>query len=182
MTLYIGGKNCHCKRRRKKNLMYLLKITDDRTFVPLRFVSENCGAVVAWDDSTKSVYITMPNNIPSSPGEILPTVERKSLGSEFKYKDLAVSFDEIIIEEIEKTNDVKITVKRQKPILKIPLFILELYNASGRSVKVRAFAIPSQSDTHKVVGSVFVSKSFCAESNVRNNTIHRRKVYKNWNV
>jgi len=49
----------------------------------------------------------MPNNIPSSPGEILPTVERKSLGSEFKYKDLAVSFDEIIIEEIEKTNDVK---------------------------------------------------------------------------
>jgi len=39
-------------------------------------------------------------------------------------------------------------------------FILELYNASGRSVKVRAFAIPSQSDTHKVVGSVFVSKSF----------------------
>jgi len=50
----------------------------------------------------------------------LPTVERKSLGSEFKYKDLAVSFDEIIIEEIEKTNDVKITVKA-KPILKIPL-------------------------------------------------------------
>jgi len=158
MTLYIGGKIAIVNGE-EKELDVPAEITDDRTFVPLRFVSENCGAVVAWDDSTKSVYITMPNNIPSSPGEILPTVERKSLGSEFKYKDLAVSFDEIIIEEIEKTNDVKITVKG-KTNIEDSTFILELYNASGRSVKVRAFAIPSQSDTHKVVGSVFVSKSF----------------------
>jgi len=59
MTLYIGGKIAIVNGE-EKELDVPAEITDDRTFVPLRFVSENCGAVVAWDDSTKSVYITMP--------------------------------------------------------------------------------------------------------------------------
>ncbi|MDR1159795.1 MAG: copper amine oxidase N-terminal domain-containing protein [Syntrophomonadaceae bacterium] len=35
-------------------------IQDDITFVPLRFVSENSGAVVAWDDTLRRVIITRP--------------------------------------------------------------------------------------------------------------------------
>lgn len=34
------------------------KIVNGRTFVPLRFVSENAGSNVEWDDSTKVIYIT----------------------------------------------------------------------------------------------------------------------------
>lgn len=34
------------------------KIVNSRTFVPLRFVSENAGANVVWDDSTRAIYIT----------------------------------------------------------------------------------------------------------------------------
>ena len=38
------------------------RIIDGRTLVPLRFVAENSGANVVWDDSTKSVYITKNTN------------------------------------------------------------------------------------------------------------------------
>ena len=34
------------------------EITDDRTFVPLRFVSESVGAEVDWDAATRTVIIT----------------------------------------------------------------------------------------------------------------------------
>lgn len=34
------------------------KIVNGRSFVPLRFVSENAGANVVWDDSTRAIYIT----------------------------------------------------------------------------------------------------------------------------
>jgi hypothetical protein len=34
------------------------KIVNGRTFVPLRFVSENAGANVVWEDATKTIYIS----------------------------------------------------------------------------------------------------------------------------
>ena len=33
-------------------------IIDGRTFVPVRFVADELGATVAWDDATKTVTIT----------------------------------------------------------------------------------------------------------------------------
>lgn len=42
-------------------------IVNDRTLVPIRFVSESLGAVVAWDDATSTVVITESNTAPSSP-------------------------------------------------------------------------------------------------------------------
>lgn len=36
----------------------LARLTGERTFVPLRFVSENLGAVVIWDESTRTINIT----------------------------------------------------------------------------------------------------------------------------
>ncbi|MBQ7794114.1 MAG: cell wall hydrolase [Clostridia bacterium] len=37
-------------------------IRNDRSYLPVRFVSETLGAGVAWDDSTKTVYITFAND------------------------------------------------------------------------------------------------------------------------
>lgn len=36
------------------------RIIDGRTFVPLRFISENIGAKVLWDGGTRTVIIDMP--------------------------------------------------------------------------------------------------------------------------
>jgi len=51
-------------------------IIDDRTMVPLRFVSENLGAVVDWDAEERAVYITSPEPIedeePEEPKEPMP--------------------------------------------------------------------------------------------------------------
>ena len=33
-------------------------IENDRTYTPIRFISENLGATVDWDDATKKVTIT----------------------------------------------------------------------------------------------------------------------------
>ncbi len=37
------------------------RITSDRTFIPLRFVSENMGATVEWNDADRSISITKDN-------------------------------------------------------------------------------------------------------------------------
>ena len=34
------------------------EILDGRTFIPLRFVSENLGATVKWDEASKTITIT----------------------------------------------------------------------------------------------------------------------------
>ena len=41
-----------------KTLGVPARITDDRTFIPLRFVSENMGAEVLWDGDTRTITIT----------------------------------------------------------------------------------------------------------------------------
>ncbi len=41
-----------------KNLDVAATIIDDRTMIPVRFVSENLGFVVGWDDATKTVSVT----------------------------------------------------------------------------------------------------------------------------
>ena len=40
-------------------------IKNDRTLIPVRFISEAIGAFVSWDDKTKSVQITSPEQVPS---------------------------------------------------------------------------------------------------------------------
>jgi type IV secretory pathway component VirB8 len=37
-------------------------IKDSRTFIPLRFISENLGYNVAWDGETRTITITTPEN------------------------------------------------------------------------------------------------------------------------
>lgn len=42
----------------KKNMEVAPKVVAGRTFVPLRFISENAGASVVWDGNKKSIYIS----------------------------------------------------------------------------------------------------------------------------
>ncbi len=42
-------------------LDYLAFIENRRTYLPLRFVSENLGATVTWDENTQTITITKQN-------------------------------------------------------------------------------------------------------------------------
>lgn len=48
-------------------------IRNDRTFVPIRFISENFGFDVDWDDETRSVLITAPKATPTPSPTPKPT-------------------------------------------------------------------------------------------------------------
>lgn len=85
------------------------EITDDRTFVPLRFVSESVGAEVDWDAATRTVTITYLVEDP--PQEILggsggTTKTTYKLGEKASYKDIVFTVDSITKEE-----DGKVIVK-----------------------------------------------------------------------
>lgn len=56
MELYIG-KNYALVNQDRKDFDVAPEITDGRTFVPLRFVSESVGAEVIWEAETRSIYI-----------------------------------------------------------------------------------------------------------------------------
>ncbi len=65
----IGGRFACLERdcRRGALMDVPAQLTDTRTFVPLRFVSNALGAQVAWDDATQTVTITDPATGPISP-------------------------------------------------------------------------------------------------------------------
>ncbi len=72
------------------------EITDDRTFVPLRFVSESVGAEVDWDAATRTVIITYlvedpTQEIPGGPGE----VKTYKLGEQVKFGDKVFTIEKI---------------------------------------------------------------------------------------
>lgn len=52
-------------------------ILRDRTLVPIRFVSENLGCKVSWDDVTKSVFITSPEEEAVSDIKLIEAIEGK---------------------------------------------------------------------------------------------------------
>ncbi|MDO5478567.1 MAG: discoidin domain-containing protein [Clostridia bacterium] len=60
--LQIRYKNVYVTTTKNGKLMYTLlappRITDNRTFVPIRFISEHLGYNVAWDGATQTVTIT----------------------------------------------------------------------------------------------------------------------------
>lgn len=57
-----------------KELDTAATITDGRTFVPLRFVSETLGSTIKWDGSTKTVTINTGDEVTSS---INPTINEE---------------------------------------------------------------------------------------------------------
>jgi tetratricopeptide (TPR) repeat protein len=61
VTLYVGS-NTAMVNGVNKTMQYAAEITNDRTYIPLRFVSENLGAEVNWDESTYTVFIKSSQN------------------------------------------------------------------------------------------------------------------------
>ena len=59
-----------------KSLDIPARITDDRTFIPLRFVSENMGATVDWEEESRLIKITAEIlEDPQDPNPALPNFE-----------------------------------------------------------------------------------------------------------
>ena len=56
------GSNAAVVNGVNKTMQYAAEITNDRTYIPLRFVSESLGAQVAWDESTYTVQISSGQN------------------------------------------------------------------------------------------------------------------------
>ncbi len=56
-------------------------IVNDRTMIPLRFIGEAIGSQVSWDDKTRSVYISSPEDVP--PAIIENVTFRKEKGYDF---------------------------------------------------------------------------------------------------
>jgi len=64
----------------KVNLDAEAEIVGGRTFVPLRFVSENAGADVSWDGARRTVYISYVNQV-------------RDLGEKSYFRDLEFTVD-----------------------------------------------------------------------------------------
>lgn len=82
------------------------EITDDRTFVPLRFVSESVGADVDWDPATRVITITFliespVGEIPGAGGDATKTTYK--LGEQVSYGDKVFTVNSINKEDDGKT-------------------------------------------------------------------------------
>lgn len=165
MILYIDGKIAYVNGE-EKELDVPAAITDDRTFVPLRFVSENCGADVGWEDSTKSVFITLPAEItqpiddkPGSPNIEIPPVEKKKLGEAMTYNKETFSFSVVALEDLSVAFDKKLIIKGSTDT-KDSTLMLEIFDETKRSVKTRAYAQPSVTGVYEFRASTYVPKTF----------------------
>ena len=64
VNIIICNKLVYVKDPKYGNIKYTLLnfpvITDNRTFIPVRFVSEQLGYKVAWDGEAQTITITKP--------------------------------------------------------------------------------------------------------------------------
>ncbi|TYQ14898.1 UNVERIFIED_CONTAM: copper amine oxidase-like protein [Acetivibrio alkalicellulosi] len=88
------GRNVAFVNGERRTLDVPPEITDNRTFVPLRFVSESIGADVGWDGVTRTVTITLSR-------EVL------KLGQQGTYKDRVFTVDSI--SDKDESNRIVIT-------------------------------------------------------------------------
>ncbi|NLP15305.1 MAG: copper amine oxidase N-terminal domain-containing protein [Clostridium sp.] len=166
MKLYIG-KTIAYVNSVEKTLDVPAEIADGRTFVPLRFVSENCGAEVKWDDSSKSVFITLPKEIalpdedvPGAPGTIdKPVIEEKKLGEKVIYNGMTFSFDSVELLDTPDVREKKLRIKGTTNVKDSTLW-LEVYDKYHAFVSVRAFAQSFHSDAYGFLATLYVSSSF----------------------
>jgi len=100
----------------KVNLDAEAEIVGGRTFVPLRFVSENAGADVSWDGARRTVYISYVNQV-------------RDLGEKSYFRDL-----EFTVDGWESEADGKILKVYGKVNLENKMLMIELYDSSRKYV------------------------------------------------
>ncbi|WP_313339149.1 beta-propeller domain-containing protein [Sedimentibacter sp.] len=79
------GKNKVMVNGEIKDIDVPTKMINSRTFAPLRFITENLGHDIKWDDSTNSVYITKKDNVPISQNKILTVGSKENLIALLEY-------------------------------------------------------------------------------------------------
>lgn len=132
------------------------EITNSRTFVPLRFVSENLGATVLWDGTTRTVSIDYKTNIANGTSIVEPGDEEIPASS-----GAIGTFD---------NGDIKIIIDRVKfDSQKKKFHIYGKANFNGKSVILRVY---DSQGNFKVadfvsIGSEQSMKSFEALVNTR---------------
>lgn len=78
------------------------EITDSRTFVPLRFVSENLGATVLWDGATRTVAIEYKaTSLIEEPGDEEVPATSGAIGV-FDNGDMRIVIDKVNFDSSEK--------------------------------------------------------------------------------
>ncbi|HHV30038.1 stalk domain-containing protein [Acetivibrio mesophilus] len=98
----------------KVNLDAEAEILGGRTFVPLRFVSENTGADVSWDGSRRAVHISYVDQV-------------RDLGEISYFREL-----EFTVDRWESKADGKILTVHGRVNLDDKMLMLEMYDSSRR--------------------------------------------------
>jgi len=104
------------------------KILSDRTFVPIRFISENFGYKVIWDGQTRSVYITASVSSTETPdknsGFDNSQTEKKAIMITNMYTDREDGVLKIKLEADSEINDI------ERMVLTEPLrYVIDIKNA-----------------------------------------------------
>ena len=68
------------------------KMINSRTFAPIRFITENLGHTIKWDESTNSIYITKGSNMPSSQNKVLTVRSKENLIALLEYNSKLYSY------------------------------------------------------------------------------------------
>ncbi len=140
------------------------KIYNDRTYVPIRFISENFGYNVSWEDSTRSVYIT-DNTV----SEKYSTITKISVNRENDNIAIKLYTDSEFakVEKFTLTDPLRYVFDIKDTVLDIPQGSQELnssvatlvrYSQYTSSPKVVRLVIDAQKEcniTYKYVDSVF---------------------------
>ncbi|HEY9061343.1 MAG TPA: copper amine oxidase N-terminal domain-containing protein [Pseudobacteroides sp.] len=126
----------------KTELDVAAEIIEGRTFVPLRFVSENTGAEVNWDGSSKTVYISY-------------VFEKHKLGETSHYKDLEFS-----INNVDIVSDGKIITIVGKTNLPEKFLLIEAFDESGRYETGLISITGQQEDKYRFESNLYLTKPF----------------------
>jgi hypothetical protein len=126
----------------KTDLDVAAEIIEGRTFVPLRFVSENTGAEVNWDDNTKTVYISY-------------VFDKYKLGETSYYRDLEFS-----INNVDIGSDGKIITIVGKTNLPEKFLLIEAFDESKRHETGLITITGQDGDKYRFESNLYLTKSF----------------------
>lgn len=124
-------------------------VYEGRSYVPARFVAENLGAEVIWDDVTKSIFITSPEPVIEEPEEVEEEPEEEIIDEpeEEPEEDLQPSGNYLRLPVVKRYRDFEIgatfVALRDQEYISGDLFIpatriyIELENKQSTPLQIR---------------------------------------------
>jgi len=144
----------------KTDLDVAAEIKNGRTFVPLRFVSENTGAEVNWDSKTKTVHISYVSDV-------------HKLGDVTRYKDLEFS-----INNVDVSREGKLITVVGKTNLPDKLLIIEVFDDSGRYEMGFINITGQDGSKHRFESNIYLTSSLTPKSIIIKTTNESNKPIK----